>query len=37
MKPNLEIAQSSKALDFLLKKSVRTTVIFYTKKKTQEG
>ena len=33
----LIIAQTLKALDFLLKKSVLTTVVFYTHKKTQEG
>ena len=31
------IAQTLKALDFLLKKFVLTTVVFYTLKKTQEG
>ena len=37
MKPNLKIAQSLKALDFLLKKSVLTTVVFFTKKKDSGG
>ena len=32
----LIIAQTLKTLDFLLKKSVLTTVVFYTHKKTQE-
>ena len=33
----LIIAQTLKALDFLIKKSVLTTVVFYTHKKTLEG
>ena len=33
----LTIALTLKALDFLLKKSVLTTDIFYTQKKTQES
>ena len=33
----LIITQTLKALDFLLKKSVLTTVIFYTDRKTREG
>ena len=38
MKPNFNIySDILKALDFLLKKSVLTTVVFYTPKKTQKG
>ena len=37
MKPNLKIAQSLKALDFLLKKSVLTTVVLNTKKDSGGG
>ena len=33
----LIIAQTLKALDFLLKKSVLTTVVFYTQKRPRRG
>ena len=37
MKQNLKIPQSLKALDFLLKKSVLTTVVCYTQKRLRRG
>ena len=37
MKPNFNNYSDIMALDFLLNKSVLTTVVFYTQKKTQEG
>ena len=37
MKPHFNNAQTLMALDFLLKKSVLTTVVFYTQKKDSGG
>ena len=37
MKPNFNNCSYIKGLRFLLKKSLLTTVVFYTQKKTQRG